>query len=151
MDALVSLLILMFFLLVPLLPALFARAAQKAQKRAEQAFVEHRRAVAEASRQRLPSPSRPLPARAHPEYRSLEEIPARPVSLEKLPPRASALEEMLPEVPSTLEGTPEPPSPVAPEPRRLARRAPLVRLEKPSDVRRAILLATLLGRPRGAD
>ena len=152
MDTLVSLIVLIVFLLVPILPALLAQAARKTQARAEQAFVEHRRAAAAAFRPGLPSPSRPLPDRhEHPvEYRSLEEIPARPISLEQLPPRTSALERMLPELPITLEEKPEPPSALATPSPRPARRTPVF-LEKPSDVRRAILLATLLGPPRGAD
>ena len=153
MDALVSLLLVILFLMVPILPALLAKAARKAQARAEQAFVEHRRAAAEALRRTSPPPSRSLPdqRRGPIEYQSLEEIPARPVSLERLPPRDSALETMLPEVPITLEGMAEPPAPLTEPAPRPARRTPQVLLEKPADVRRAILLATLLGPPRGAD
>jgi hypothetical protein len=150
-DTLVSLLMVIVFLMIPILPALLARAARKAQTHAEKAFVEHRRAAAAAFRPT--SPSRPLSdqRRGPVEYHSLEEIPARPVSLERLPPRTSALEDMLPEVPTTLEAMAEPTAPLTQPAPRPARRTPLVLLEKPADVRRAILLATLLGPPRGAD
>ncbi|MDC0739725.1 hypothetical protein [Polyangium mundeleinium] len=128
MEGLVSLLVVLLFLMMPVLPALLARAARKAQERAARELTAHRRALLG----RAP-PSRPLPDRRSPvEYQLLEEIPARPVSLE----------EELPAIPSTLDATPAPPR---------RRRTSPVLLEKPSDVRRAILLGALLGPPRGAD
>ncbi|MDI1478207.1 hypothetical protein [Polyangium sp. y55x31] len=134
MEGLVSLLVVIVLLMVPILPALLLQATRKAQQRAALRLAEQRRArVGMAPIVGLPSPSHPLPERrSMVEYRSLEEIPARPVSLEE-----------------TLGGPSTPlDAPVAPPPRRRTSR---VLLEKPEDVRRAILLGTLLGPPRGAD
>ena len=128
MEGLVSLLVVLFFLMMPVLPALFARAARKAQERAAREVAAHRRVLLG----RAP-PSPPLLDRRSPvEYQLLEKIPARPVSLE----------EALPAFPSTLDADPAPPR---------RRRTSQVLLEKPGDVRRAILLGALLGPPRGAD
>ncbi|MDI3283754.1 hypothetical protein [Polyangium sp. 15x6] len=134
MEGFVSLLVVIFFLMMPVVPTLLDRAARKAQQRAALKLAERRRAlVGMAPMGTVPPPPRPLPDRRFPvEYRSLEEIPARPISLE----------EALPVLPSPLET-----SPAAPRPRRASR----VLFEKPEDVRRAILLGTLLGPPRGAD
>ncbi|TKD06643.1 hypothetical protein [Polyangium fumosum] len=129
MEGLVSLLVVLVFLMMPVLPALLARASHKAQERAARELAAHRRALLG----RAP-PSPPRPDRRSPvEYQSLEEIPARPVSLE----------DALPAIPSTLEAAPA-------APRRQRRTSPVL-LEKPGDVRRAILLGALLGPPRGAD
>ncbi|HVK64049.1 MAG TPA: hypothetical protein VM694_06230 [Polyangium sp.] len=128
MEGLVSLLVVLLFLMMPVLPALLARAARKAQERAAREVAAHRRALLG----RTP-PSPPLPDRRSPvKYQLLEEIPARPVSLE----------EALPAFPSALDADPAPPR---------RRRTSQVLLEKPGDVRRAILLGALLGPPRGAD
>ncbi|MDC3952410.1 hypothetical protein [Polyangium jinanense] len=134
MDGLVSLLVVILFLMMPIVPALLDRVARKAQQRAVQKLAARRQVLlGMAKDSALSAPSRPLPDRRSPvEYRSLEEIPARPVSLEET---RFAL-------PSPLES-----SRAAPRPRRTSR----VLLEKPEDVRRAILLGTLLGPPRGAD
>ncbi|MDI1445175.1 hypothetical protein [Polyangium sp. 6x1] len=132
MEGLVSLLVVLLFLMMPVVPALLERATRKARERAAREARERRKAlVGMKPTMTFPAPPRPLPDPRSPvEYQSLEEIPARPLSLE----------EARPALPHAPEAAPA-------RPRRTSR----VLLEKPGDVRRAILLGALLGRPRGAD
>jgi hypothetical protein len=131
MDAVVTLLILLFFLLVPVLPAIVTLLMRKVAGHNEQAPP-------------VPSmPERPLwppPRRTitvFPEH-PREELPEAPNSLEIIPRRPASLEEISPE---------ERPSPLRPH-AETGRRLKSALVRRPIDVRRAIVLGILLGAPR---
>jgi hypothetical protein len=142
MEALTGLLLLLFALLLPLLPGISQRVARWRRELAVQ-----------AAQQRAHSPQRertsfrplPVPPALPPRYRSLEELAPRPASreefsLERLPERPMSLETITPE--GTREGELVMVAPPA---------AQHGLLRGPGEVRRGILLAALLGTPRGLE
>ena len=137
METVTGLLLAFALLLLPLLQGI---AAYVVKKRREDALRARQQGMKTHSPPREPTLLRPLPAPTArvPQYRSpsreersLEMLPGRPISLETITPEPTRDEE-----------------PVVVTPPQRARRA---LLRGPGEVRRGILLATLLGTPRGLE
>jgi len=142
MEPLIGLLLLLFALLLPLLPGMFQRVARARQELAVQAAQQRAHSLQRERTSLRPLPAPPAPS---PRYRSLEELPPRPMSreelsLERLPERPTSLEVITPE--GTREGERVVVAPPA---------APRGLLRGPGEVRHGILLAALLGTPRGLE
>jgi len=139
MEALTGLLL----TLVVLLPLLQGIAQRVAQRRRELAVQAAKQKAHSPQRERTIFRPLPAPPAPPPRYRSLEELPPRPasreeLSLERLPERPASLEAITP------EGTREVELVVVAPP--AARRG---LLRGPGEVRHGILVAALLGTPRG--
>jgi hypothetical protein len=158
MDTIIALLVAVGFLVLPLFEALLVRLRHRAIERAERE-AQQRRAIpaVRAAPPRMPSPRVENAPRAPPpesmsHHETLEVIPPRPSSLEVIADRPSS-PEAIEDRPISLEDlSPRPaaePHRAAFSPVRARRRGAL--LQHPRDVRRGILMATLLGSPPGLD
>ncbi|UQA58656.1 hypothetical protein [Polyangium aurulentum] len=143
METVTGLLLAFALLLLPLLQGV---AEYVVKKRREDAMRAAQQGAKAHSPPREPALLRPLPAPRVPQHRSLEDVTPRSAS------REERSLEMLPGRPISLETTtPEPTRDeelVVVAPPQRARRA---LLRGPGEVRRGILLATLLGTPRGLE
>jgi hypothetical protein len=141
MEVLTGLLVTLAVLL-PLLQAIAQRVARRRRELAVQAAPQKAHSP---QRERTIFRPRPAPPALPPRYRSLEELALHPASreersLESIPMRPTSLEAITPE--GTREGELVE---VAPP---VARRG---LLRGPGEVRQGILLAALLGTPRGLE
>ncbi len=143
MEALIGLLLTLAVLL--LLLQVVARRVARRRRQLQLAVQAAQQKAHSPQRERTILRPLPAPPAPPPRYRSLEELAPRPalreeLSLEGLPERSVSLEVITPE--GTREGELVVAAPPA------ARRG---LLRGPGEVRRGILLATLLGTPRGLE